>query len=248
MSSGGVRVGDVVTLAADASGSRAKQFRVVGTYEPMPDPRKFSAKRLEARLHLPDLVGLAADPDDPETSDLVTAVNLKLARPDDAREVRTAVARRLPGMTAASTNPAERRDDPFAVLERFHWAIAVVTVAGSTAFLLALMVMRAEERRAIIGVLRLIGVSSRSILLEVLLEGLFVAVAGALFGVLVAVSAQDVINRFFQWRYDTTLVFVRVTSRVVLQAVAFSVPLGVAAGLVASWTLLRRSVVSLVGR
>jgi putative ABC transport system permease protein len=247
MTAAGVRVGDVVTLAADANGTRARSFRIGGTYEPIPDPRKFSAKRLEARLHLPDLVALASDPGDPESGDLVSAVNLSLTRAEDASDVRAAIARRIPGITAASTS-AVRRDDPFAVLEQFHWAIAVVTVTGSTAFLLALMVMRAEERRAIIGVLRLIGVSSRSILLEVLLEGLFVAVAGAAFGVLVAASAQDIINRFFQWRYDTTLVFVRVTGRVVLEAVAFSVPLGVIAGLTASWTLLRRDVVSLVGR
>jgi ABC-type antimicrobial peptide transport system permease subunit len=110
------------------------------------------------------------------------------------------------------------------------------------------MIMRAEERREIIGVLRLIGVSSRSILAEVLLEGLLIAIAGAAFGVLVAVSAQGAINSFFQWRFDTTLLFVRVTPRIAWEAVGFAVPLGVAAGLAASWTLLRRSVVSLVGR
>jgi ABC-type lipoprotein release transport system permease subunit len=123
-----------------------------------------------------------------------------------------------------------------------------VTVVGSTAFLLALMVMRAEERREIIGILRLIGTASRSILVEVLLEGLLIAAGGALFGVLLAASAQTVINRFFQWRYDTTLVFVRITLPIASEAIAIAVPLGVIAGLAASWTLLRRDVVSLVRR
>jgi Predicted permease. len=50
-----------------------------------------------------------------------------------------------------------------------------VTVLGSTAFLLALMVMRAEERRETIGIIRLIGISERSILIEVLAEGLLIA-------------------------------------------------------------------------
>ena len=79
--------------------------------------------------------------------------------------------------------PSGRGDDPFVVLDRFHWAIAIVTVAGSTAFLLALMVMRAEERREIIGILRLMGIPPRSILVEVLLEGLLIATAGAVFGI-----------------------------------------------------------------
>ncbi len=82
-----------------------------------------------------------------------------------------AIARRVPGTRVASTEPSSDPNDPFVVLDRFHWAIAIVTVTGSTAFLLALMVMRAEQRRDIIGILRLMGVSSRSILLEVLLEG-----------------------------------------------------------------------------
>src|SRR5207244_8039208 len=54
----GVHVGDEVTFALDAQGSRATQFKVVGRYEPTPNPMKFSARRLEARLHLPDVLAL----------------------------------------------------------------------------------------------------------------------------------------------------------------------------------------------
>ena len=50
-------VGDVVTLAADAAGTRAVRFRVAGVYEPTPDPMKFNVERLEVRLHLDDLLG-----------------------------------------------------------------------------------------------------------------------------------------------------------------------------------------------
>jgi cell division protein FtsX len=110
------------------------------------------------------------------------------------------------------------------------------------------MVMRAEERRETVGIVRLIGISQRTILLEVLVEGMLIAAAGAIFGVLFALATQGAINRFFQWRYDTALVFVRVTARIALQSVALAVPLGIAAGLAGSWTLLRRDVVSLVRR
>jgi putative ABC transport system permease protein len=123
-----------------------------------------------------------------------------------------------------------------------------VTVIGSTAFLLALMVMRAEERRETVGIIRLIGVSQRFVLLVVLAEGLLIATAGALFGVVVAVGAEGAVNRFFQWRYDTALVFVRVTAAIALKSIALSVPLGILAGLVGSWSLLRRDIVSLVRR
>src|SRR5206468_9440175 len=106
--------------------------------------------------------------------------------------------------------------DPFAVLDRFHLAIAGVTVVGSSAFLLALMIIRAEERRETMGMLRLIGISRRTIVLEIIVESLIVAVAGAIFGVLLAAGAQYGINRFFQARYDTTLVFVQITRSIAL--------------------------------
>jgi len=242
-----LHVGDDVTLAADPGGARATTFRVAGVYEPVPDPRKFPRPRLEARLHLPDLIALAADPADPLAEESVGAFNLALADPKDAEAVRTLISTRVPGLIVESTAKIPR-DDPFAVLDRFQRAIAIVTVIGSTAFLLALMVMRAEERREIIGVLRLMGVPSRSILVEVLFEGLLIAIAGAIFGVVVAASAEGLVNRFFQWRYDTPLVFVRVTASIAWTAVAFSVPLGVLAGLAASWTLLRRDVLALIRR
>lgn len=252
MEQANVRVGDLVTLATELDGTRTGQFRVIGSYEPTPDPMRFSAKRFEARLHLPDLIALSADdPADPLSAESVNALNVVLANPQDAGAVMSTLTPRTRGLIVRPTaRPAVSNagGDPFAVLDRFHWAIAIVTVIGSTAFLLALMMMRAEERRDIIGILRLMGIPARSILVEVLLEGLLIAIAGAVFGILVARAGQGVVNRFFQWRYDTTLVFVRVTFPIAWQAVAFAVPLGVVAGLAASWTLLRRDVVSLVRR
>ena len=239
-----VHVGEIVTLAADPDGTGATQFRVVGAYEPTPDPLKFTAKRLEARLHLPDLIALV----DPQFPEAVSVLNVAVINPQDADAFTSTLTARMPGLNVRPTARPRDSRDPFAALERFHWAIAIVTVVGSTAFLLALMVMRAEERREVIGILRLMGIPGRSILVEVLLEGLLIALAGAVFGLLVAKAAEGVVNRFFQWRYDTALIFVRVTLPIAWQSVAFAVPLGVFAGLVASWTLLRRDVVSLVRR
>jgi putative ABC transport system permease protein len=243
-----VRPGDTVTIAAGADGAGARQFRVAGIYEPTPDPVRFTSRRIEARLHLPDLLAITATPGDPSSTESVRAINVKLADPAQADAFATAVTARFPGVISRLTARAQDGSDPFAVLERFHLAVAIVTVIGSTAFLLALMVMRAEERREIVGIVRLIGVSQRFVLLVVLAEGLLIAAAGAIFGVLVAKGAEDGVNRFFQWRYDTTLVFVRVTARIALQSIALAVPLGVLAGLVGSWTLLRRDIVSLVRR
>jgi ABC-type lipoprotein release transport system permease subunit len=248
MEQAGIQVGDVVMLAVDSRGVHAAPFKVIGTYEPTPNPMKFSAKRLEARLHLPDLLALSEDPRDPLAAETVGALNVALVNPQEALKVASILEGRALGLSARPIAASTSDSEIFAVIDRFHWAIAIVTVVGSTAFLLALMVIRAEERREVVGILRLIGIPPRSILLEVLLEGLLIALGGAVFGLVIAAIGQGVINRFFQWRYDTTLTFVRVTIPIALQAAAFALPLGVVAGLAASWTLLRRDVVSLVRR
>jgi len=243
-----LEIGDTVVLSVDPQGSRRRSFRLVGVYEPFPDPMRITQSRHEARLHLPDLLQLTQDPSDPQTLESVGSINVALQDPSDAAAFARDLTARIPGLFADPTAAEDDDGNPFVVLERFHLAIALVTVLGSTAFLLALMVIRADERRETVGVLRLIGFSRRRVLLEVFVEGLCVALAGALFGLVLAALMQGGFNRFFQWRYDTALVFVRVTAGIAWRCMLIAVPLGVFAGLVASWTLLRRGVLELIRR
>ena len=123
-------VGDVVELARDAAGAGPQRFRIAGVYEPVPDPMRFAQERFEARIHLPDLNDTA-----------ITSINVVLDDPSSAAAFAADVTRRLPGLTARATSAPDERASTFVVLERFHLAIAIVTVIGSGAFLLALMVM-----------------------------------------------------------------------------------------------------------
>jgi ABC-type lipoprotein release transport system permease subunit len=239
-------VGDIVTLAGDAAGARSRQFRIAGVYEPTPDPMRFNVERIEARLHLDDLAALTADPTDPASADSVSLINVALDDPLRGSTFARSLAARTPFVYSTPSRDAE--GTTFIVIDRFHTAIAAVTVIGSTAFLLALMVIRAEERRETVGILRLIGISRKTIMTEVVVEGLLVAVAGAAFGVLIAAAAQHGVNRFFQARYDTALVFMRVSPAIAMRSIAVAIPVGVAAGAVASWTLLRRGASALVRR
>jgi len=242
----GLAPGDEIALSADPAGAGARRFRIVAVYEPTPDPMQLTAERHELRLHLPDMLALLGR-DDPQGRETVDAINIRLADPATADEVVREIEQRLPDITVESaTRP--RPGDPFAVLDRFHLAIAIVTLLGSSAFLLALMVMRAEERREIVGILRLIGLTRGRILLEVVVEGAIIAAAGAVFGVLLALGLQQAANAFFQWYYDTPLVFVRISAGIAGRSIALALPLGIVAGVVASWALLRREITQLVRR
>ena len=242
-----LQVGDVVSLSSDTSGANPRSFRIAGQYEPTPDPMRLGAVRLEVRMHLPDVVGLTAQ-SDPLDAESVDAINVVLANDDETRATVRRLMTAVPGTVAERTGNDERRAAPFVVLERFHLAIAIVTVIASSVFLLALMLMLVEERRATVGMLRLIGFRRSRILQYVLAEGVVIAITGALFGVVLSVVMEGGINRFFQWRYDTALVFVHITAGVALRSVTVAVPLGVAAIFASSWSLLRGEGISLTRR
>jgi len=240
-----LKVGDVVSLSNDPSGARPRAFRIVGSYEPTPDPARLGEVFLEARLHLPDLIALTAEPNDPAARESVGAINVRLFQPEGADAFVRDLSTRLPGAIVRATAPRKDKADPFVVLDRFHLAIAVVTLVGSSIFLLALMMMLVDERQETVAILRLIGLRRRRILAQVLVEGLLVALTGAAFGVVLAAAVEGVVNHFFQWRYDTALVFVRVTPHIAWRSACLAVPLGIGASLLSSWSLLRREPLSL---
>ena len=241
-------VGDVVRLATASNGADARTFRIAGIYEPTPDPQRLGAVPREVRLHLPDLLDMTRTPEQPVGTEPVDGINVLLRSGTDADAFAGDVNARLPGVGAVRSDQAGNAVGTFTVLERFHYAIAAVTILAATVFLLALTIMLVEERRETVGVLRLIGLPSRRILTQILLEGLLVSAAGTIFGLLLAVGSETLINRFFQWRYDTALLFVGITPRVALICVWIAIPLGAIATVAASWTLLRRNGLKLVRR
>ena len=244
----GIAAGDRVQLATDTGGGNARTFLVAGIYEPTPDPMRLRATPRAVRMHLTDMLALTRDPATPAGTEHVEGINIALRDPDEARTFASDANARIPGVFARRTADAAGSGNTFVVLERFHLAIAAVTITAATVFLLALTIMLVDERRATVGVLRLIGFPARRILVQVLIEGLLVAGAGALFGLALALGSERLINGFFQWRYDTALIFVRITPEVAATCVAIAVPLGAAATVTASWALLRRSGLRLARR
>jgi ABC-type antimicrobial peptide transport system permease subunit len=240
-------VGSIVQVAPP-DGSPARDFRVAGIYEPTPDPSRLGNAIHAVRLHLPDLLTLAGKTDTVKGAESVDAINIRLTPGSDATAFARDVNARLPGISARPASDAGAAAGPFRVLQRFHLAIAIVTIVASTVFLVALTVMLVDERRETVGVLRLIGLPASRVLVQVLLEGVLVAGAGSAFGLVLAVASESVINRFFQWRYDTALLFVQVTPSVGLTCVLIAIPLGVSATVVASWLLLRRNALRLARR
>ncbi len=243
----GLEPGETARFSFEQSGANPREYRVAGIFEPAPDPMELNSSRYEVRLHLPDLMALANDPADPLSAEAVDGISVTLVNPAEAGTFSADLSARVPGVFARPANQANYAGT-FVVLERFHLAIAAVTIIASTVFLLALTVMLVDERRETVGILRLIGLTSRRVLIQVLLEGLLIAAGGAAFGLLLALSSESLINRYFQWHYDTTITFVRVTPEVWFKCLLIAVPLGAGASVTASWSLLRKHVLTLARR
>jgi putative ABC transport system permease protein len=241
-------VGQTVRLSTTAKGSNARTFRIAGIFEPTPDPARLGTVPRKVRMHLPDLLDLTREATVPVGSEHIRGINVQLADSNDANAFSRDMAMRMPGVLAQPAAEAAGTAGPFVVLQRFHLAIAIVTILAATVFLLALTIMLVEERRPTVGVLRLIGLPVPRILVQLFLEGLLIAGLGAIFGIVLALASEHFINQFFQWRYDTALVFVRVTPKVAAICSAVAVPLGVTATVVASWALLRRNGLTLARR
>jgi putative ABC transport system permease protein len=235
-------VGDTVRLGASPD-SLQRLAVVAAIYQPRPDPAEISRQALRVRLHLPDLAGLLGAPDRVDRFGIGLAAGVP---PDSAVAVldRSAFGfRAYPSAAIASES-----SQTFKVVSRFHRAIAVITIVASAVFLLCIMLLKVEERRMDAAVMRFIGVRRRTIFGALVLEAALIAVLGSALGAGLAFLAGAATNAYYRRFFDTELIFSLITPRIVLFSVCLSLLLGLAAGGVAAWRLVRTRPMVLWGR
>lgn len=238
----GLSVGDTITLATTPDGT-GRRFVVAAFTRRTADPSEVARAEYKARLHLTDLQALLAYGDRVDRFAVVT--------PDSAATARAvaAINARAFGFRAhRSRDIAVETGRTFAVINRFHRAIGVITILASAIFLLCIMLLRVEERRREIATLRLVGLSRRTVVRAIVVEATAIALLGAVLGTALGWTVSQVVNRYYQGLYRTPLVFSLVTLDVVALAVALSAVLGIAAGWLAARRLVSRPPLTLLGR
>jgi putative ABC transport system permease protein len=235
-------VGDMVRLGA-APDSLQRLAIVAAIYQPRPDPAEISRQALRVRLHLPDLASLLDAPD------RVDRFGLGLV-PGVSADSAVAVLNRFAfGFRAhPSAAIASESSQTFKVVSRFHRAIAVITIVASAVFLLCIMLLKVEERRMDAAVMRFVGVRRRTIFGALVLEAALIAILGSVFGAGLAFLAGAATNAYYRKYFNTELIFSLITPRIVVFSVCLSLLLGVAAGAVAAWRLVRTRPMVLWGR
>lgn len=239
----GLAAGDTLEAAADAALQGGRRFRIAGIYRPQADPFEIGFGRLGVRLHLPDLAALLG------TADRVDRFVLRTRTPAGRDTLAADLNAAGLGFRAyTSAELAARSSSTFAVISQFHKAIGIVSLLAGLVFLAALLVLKFEEMRRELAVLRLVGVSRRTVLGAVTATAAAVALAGSVAGAGIGALAIALVNPLARHRYDTDLVFARWSLPVVSLAVGLSILLGLLAGIFIALRYSRGNVLQQIGR
>jgi putative ABC transport system permease protein len=230
----GLEPGDTVRARALASKDpAARPFVVAGVFEREADPNRIARNEYEVRFQLPELEALTG------RRDRVDRFAVVLAPGADA----DSAARWIEGVAFGtraygSAALAEETSATFRVVSRFHDAIGIVTILASAIFLLCVMVIRVDERRPDMAVLRLMGVSRGTVFRAIVVEAVAIAILGSAMGAALGGLIARIVNAHYARVYDTTLRFALVTPRIVLLAALLGLLLGVVAGALAAWRVV----------
>lgn len=238
-----LRIGDLVVIAP-TPGAVGDTVRIAALVRRRADPSEVARGEYRILMHLDHLQGVHRYGD--RVDRFAVATRDEPAAIDSAMGAINAAAF---GFRAhRSRDIAVETSTTFAVVSRFHRAIGVITIVASAIFLLCIMLLKIDERRRDVAALRLMGISSRSVMRSVMLEAAFVATAGSVLGVAIGAAASAIVNWHYRGVYRTPLAFSLVTLDTLALAVSLSVVLGLVAGYFAARHLLRVPPLALFGR
>lgn len=238
----GLSVGDTLRLGPAPDSLKARAV-VQAIFEPKPDPATVMRRDRYLRMHLPDLAALLGAPD------RVDRFGVALVPGTDSSRAAARLNRVAFGFQAfPSAEIAAESSQTFLVVSRFHRAIAVISIVASAVFLLCIMLLKVEERRLDAAVMRFVGVRRRTIFAALLLEAALIAALGSAVGTVLAYAAGAITNAYYERFFQTQLVFSLITPGVVWFSVALSLALGLGAGAIAAWRLVRTRPLVLWGR
>ena len=227
----GVVVGDTVALS-DQDG-QSRMATVAAIHVATDDPATLMRRDLAIRMHLGDLAELVGQPD------RVDRVGVRLQPGVQMGDALDRISRVAYGYVPLATDSVSSASSAtFLVVSRFHRAIAAISVVASSIFLLSLMLLKVEERRGDVAVMRLIGISRGTVASVLILEATLLALLGSIAGALLGALSSTAVNSFYMRAFETELLFSMLTAGTLLPALALALLLGIAAGTAAALRLI----------
>lgn len=236
----GLRIGERIVLSS-TPGANGDTVAVAALVRRRADPSEVARADYRVRTHLDELQSLIGYGDRVDRFAVATRDSASTQA-----AIRSINAAAYGFQAYASREIAVETSRTFLVVSRFHRAIGVITIVASAIFLLCIMLLKVDERRRDVAALRLMGISSRSIVRSVMVEAALVAGVGSLAGVAIGWVASVIINWHYRGVYRTPLAFAVVTPGIVALSVVLSLALGLIAGFVAAQRLVRMPALELL--
>lgn len=234
--------GDTVSLRLPGASSQ-ERFVVSGFYTPPPDPAGISRTSRQAWMPLTDLEHFSG------RDDRVSRYVLSLAPKANADSLIEALNSTELGFRAyRARDVARESSQTFVVISNFHKAISFLSILTGAAFLAAIVLLQVQELRRSFGVLRVIGISKRSIYTVVIGETVLLANLGAAAGVCIALVVSRLVNSYYQSYFATNLVFSSIEGWHVALGFGIASAVGVVLGSVATTYLFKAEINEVLGR
>ena len=149
-------------------------------------------------------------------SDLTNAIYIDLddewKEVDKLQEVVMYLEGIFPGLKVTSKESRlYRLEEEVAVLEIFSFGVGITTLFISVIFLSSIMILDVEDRQLDISIMRAIGISRRTIYLQILKEFMLIAVIGSILGTIPGIIGSDVLDEWIRSYYGVNISFVHLT-------------------------------------
>lgn len=224
-------IGDPVHYIGD-DGNITASFLIVGTLETSLAGGGLTANIIGgiAVVHLSELQ-FASDNHYRETPegpliDLSTAIYVDLEKElltsDQQRQVTNEMARDFQGLDVTNKESRLYRiEEEVLILEVFSISVAVSSLSIGVLFLSSIMIIDVEERRPGIAIMRSIGISRRTIFLQIMRDSLLLASLGSLLGIIPGYFGSMGIDAYLKDLYGLRVGFAQFDIALVIGSLAY---------------------------
>jgi putative ABC transport system permease protein len=197
-----------------------------------------AAEQQAAALPLATLQAMTSGDAGAERADRVSLVMVRLREGADVEQVRAWAERNIPRVSAISTDEAIRRvDERLSYFRQLAFILGAVSLVVGFLLVTTLVTVSVNERIGEIAVLRAIGISRRSVVLQILLEGSAIMLAGSALGLALGLVTARYLNGILATfpGLPERIDFFLFQPRAAWTALALLVVSGVLAGVYPSW-------------
>lgn len=147
-----------------------------------------------------------------DLKDLSTAIYLNLdiqkKDADSQRDINLMLEERFPGLSISSEEiRLYRIEEEAMILELFSISVGATTFFIGLLFLSSIMLIDVEERKVELSIMRAIGISRRTIFVQVMLDSLILAGLGSLLGIIPGILGSYYIDIYLRDLYGVNVVF-----------------------------------------